>query len=275
MLSVLTGGLLFEHRRRSRAEIDARRYLATMAHMDRRAAMGELATSLAHELNQPLAAILRNAEAAKMQLASGTPPIQELQEIVEDIRKDDKRAGELIRRMRTLLQRRDLDAQTVDLDVLVQETADLLGPEATAKGVHIDIECGAGSHLVNGDRVHLQQVLLNLVLNGIDAMAGVPPERRRLTIRTARLAGEIEVAVSDTGCGISGDALARIFEPFFTTKGEGEGMGMGLSISRSIVEAHDGRILAENNRDRGATVRFFLPVKAVERDTAHAAPIHS
>jgi C4-dicarboxylate-specific signal transduction histidine kinase len=243
--------------------------------MDRRAAMGELATSLAHELNQPLAAILRNAEAAKMQLASGTPPIQELQEIVEDIRKDDKRAGELIRRMRTLLQRRDLDAQTVDLDVLVQETADLLGPEATAKGVHIDIECGAGSHLVNGDRVHLQQVLLNLVLNGIDAMAGVPPERRRLTIRTARLAGEIEVAVSDTGCGISGDALARIFEPFFTTKGEGEGMGMGLSISRSIVEAHDGRILAENNRDRGATVRFFLPVKAVERDTAHAAPIHS
>jgi C4-dicarboxylate-specific signal transduction histidine kinase len=121
--------------------------------------------------------------------------------------------------------------------------------------------------------VHLQQVLLNLVLNGIDAMAGVPPERRRLTIRTARLAGEIEVAVSDTGCGISGDALARIFEPFFTTKGKGEGMGMGLSISRSIVEAHEGRILAENNRDRGATVRFFLPVKA-ERDTAHAAPIH-
>ena len=239
-LAILLCGLLFEHRRRLRAELEARRYLATMAHMDRRASMGELAASIAHELNQPLGAILRNAEAAKMLLASGSPPVQELQEIVEDIRKDDKRAGELIRRMRTLLRRRELEAQPFDLNAVARDTIELVSPEAAHKGVGVELAVSTGPIVVTGDRVHLQQVLLNLMLNGMDAMAAMPAERRRLTVRTATNNGHVEVSVRDTGPGIAADPPSQIFEPFFTTKADG--MGMGLSIARRIVEAHDGRL---------------------------------
>jgi signal transduction histidine kinase len=264
VLSVLSGVLVLEHRRRSRAEIEARRYLATMAHMDRQAAMGELTTSLAHELNQPLAAILRNAEAAKMQLASGSPALHELEEIVEDIRKDDKRAADLIRRMRTLLRRRELEALPVNMSALARETIDLVAPEAASKSVRVDLEVGSGAAVVTGDRVHLQQVLLNLVLNGMDAMTGTPSDRRRLTVRTATANGYVDMSVKDTGRGIPSDSVSRIFEPFFTTKTDG--MGMGLSIARSIIEAHEGRIVAENNVDGGATVRFSLPVRLADKE---------
>lgn len=267
--SILAGGLLMEHRRRRRAELDARRYLATLAHMDRRAAMGELAASLAHELNQPLGAILRNAEAAKMLLASGAPQLQELQEIVEDIRKDDKRAGELIRRMRTLLRRRELEAQPVELNAVARDTIELVAPEAASKGVRVDVEESAGPSVVIGDRVYLQQVLLNLVLNSMDAMAATASDRRRLIVRTVRNNGQVDVSVKDTGPGIEPNALSHIFEPFFTTKPDG--MGMGLSIARRIVDAHHGRIVAENNADGGATVRFSLRVRPQEKDDAHDA----
>jgi C4-dicarboxylate-specific signal transduction histidine kinase len=269
VLSILGGGLLVEHRRRRRAELDARRYLATLAHMDRRAAMGELAASLAHELNQPLGAILRNAEAAKMLLSSGTPQLQELREIVEDIRKDDKRAGELIRRMRTLLGRRELETQLVELKAVARDTIELVAPEAAAKGVRVDVEESIDSTVVVGDRVYLQQVLLNLVLNGMDAMADMPADRRRLIVRTVRNNGHVDVSVKDTGPGIAVAALPYVFEPFFTTKPEG--MGMGLSIARRIVQAHDGRIVAENNGEGGATVRFSVPVGAQKKEDAHDA----
>jgi len=244
-----------------------------MAHMDRRAAMGELTTSLAHELNQPLAAILRNAEAAKMQLTSGLPSLSELDEIVEDIRKDDKRATDLIRRMRTLLRRRELEALPVDVNALARETIDLVAPEAASKGVRVELEAPNGVGLVTGDRVHLQQVLLNLVLNGIDAMTTTPADRRRLTVRTSSANGHVEVSVKDTGRGIPADALSRIFEPFFTTKEDG--MGMGLSIARSIIEAHDGRLVAENNAGAGATVRFSLPVRLADKENTDHAPRRS
>jgi signal transduction histidine kinase len=265
VLGLLAGGLLLEHRRR-RAELDARRYLATMAHLDRRAAMGELAASLAHELHQPLGAILRNAEAAMMLLASGSPaPVQELQEIVEDIRKDDKRAGDLIRRMRTLLRRRELETQLVELNAVARDTIELVAPEAASKGVRVDVEESIDSSMVVGDRVYLQQVLLNLVLNSMDAMADMPAHRRRLLVRTARNNGHVDVSVEDTGRGIAAAALPYVFEPFFTTKPEG--MGMGLSIARRIVQAHDGRIVAGNNAEGGATVRFSLPGESPEKGT--------
>jgi signal transduction histidine kinase len=270
LLSVLTAGLLLEHRRRYRAEMAARQYLATMAHMDRRAAMGELTTSLAHELNQPLAAILRNAEAARLLLRSPVLNRQELIDIVDDIRRDDRRASELIRRMRSMLVRGEMETQPVDLNQVARDTVELVTPEASFKGVQMDLHAAASSGVVTGDRVHLQQVLLNLILNGLDAMTSVATDRRRLLVRTAAAAGYVEVSVTDTGGGIAEGTLARIFEPFFSTKRDG--MGLGLSIARTIVDAHDGRIVAANNASGGATIRFAIPALASSREErSHAA----
>jgi signal transduction histidine kinase len=269
VLGLLARSLWVEQRRRQRAELDASRYLATMAHLDRRAVLGGLVASLAHELNQPLAAILRNAEAARMLLASGQASEQELREIVEDIVKDDRRAGDLIRRMRTLLRRRELEAQPVNLNAVARDTIDLIATEAASKRIGIELRPSHGSSLVTGDRVHLQQVLLNLVLNGMDAMADTPDEQRHLVVRTHSTNGHVSVSVEDAGRGIASDALSHIFDPFFTTKIDG--LGVGLSIARTIVEAHDGRIVAENNPDRGATVRFTLPVRLGPKDDVHDA----
>ena len=257
-LAFLSGNLLFEHRRRRKAEMQLRHHLVTIAHMDRLAAMGQLTASLAHELHQPLGAILRNSEAAKMLLASGRPVNDELKEIVEDILKDDRRAAEIIRRMRTLLRKRELNNEPVDLNDVVRETVDFIVPAAMVKGVRLETDLKASPSIVTGDRVHLQQVLLNLVLNGLDAMIDTPTAERRLNVATSTIKGQIAVAVRDKGAGIAPGAIGEMFEPFVTTKTEG--MGMGLSIARSIIEAHRGKIHAENNPDKGATVRFTIPI---------------
>ena len=256
-LALLSVNLMLEHRRRQQAEMEVRHHVATMAHMDRLAAMGRLTASLAHELNQPLGAILRNSEAAKLLLASGRPVNDELKEIVEDIRKDDQRAAEIIRRMRTLLRKREVINEAVDLNDVVRETVDFVVPAAIIKSVRLETDLKASPAIVTGDRVHLQQVLLNLVLNGLDAMIDTPETERRLHVATSTRNGEIAVAVRDKGAGIGPSAMAHIFEPFVTTKIEG--MGMGLSIAKSIIEAHRGKIHAENNPDKGATVRFTIP----------------
>ena len=256
-LALLSVNLMLEHRRRQQAEMEVRHHVATMAHMDRLAAMGRLTASLAHELNQPLGAILRNSEAAKLLLASGRPVNDELKEIVEDIRKDDQRAAEIIRRMRTLLRKREVINEAVDLNDVVRETVDFVVPAAIIKSVRLETDLKASPAIVTGDRVHLQQVLLNLVLNGLDAMIDTPETERRLHVATSTRNGEIAVAVRDKGGGIGPSAMAHIFEPFVTTKIEG--MGMGLSIAKSIIEAHRGKIHAENNPDKGATVRFTIP----------------
>ena len=256
-LAFLSVNLKLEHRRRQQAEMEVRHHVATMAHMDRLAAMGRLTASLAHELHQPLGAILRNSEAAKLLLASGRPVNDELKEIVEDIRKDDQRAAEIIRRMRTLLRKREVINEAVDLNDVVRETVDFVVPAAIIKSVRLETDLKASPAIVTGDRVHLQQVLLNLVLNGLDAMIDTPETERRLHVATSTRNGEIAVAVRDKGGGIGPSAMAHIFEPFVTTKIEG--MGMGLSIAKSIIEAHRGKIHAENNPDKGATVRFTIP----------------
>ena len=262
--SLLIAGLIFERRRRRRAESDARRNLSAMAHLDRRAAMGELATSLAHELNQPLNAILQNAGVAQMLLASNPPPpaLGEITEIISDIRKDDLRASEVIRRMRGLLQKHEFDARPVDLNEVAQDTLAIVQPDARSR--QIDVELELSDHLapILGDRVHLQQVLLNLLMNAMDAVAGQPPGRRRVLVSTTQVDGDVRLAVSDTGVGIPVDGLAQIFEPFYTTKSAGSGMGMGLAIARSIVEAHAGRLVAESNPGGGTTVWFSVPVSA-------------
>jgi signal transduction histidine kinase len=260
--TLLIVGLLFEHRRRRRAEIDSRRHLAAIAHMDRRAAMGELATSLAHELNQPLNAILQNAGVAQMLLAANPvpPALGEMTDIISDIRKDDIRASEVIRRMRGLLRKQELESQPVNLNDVAEETIAIVRPDAVARGIQLEMQLEDDLRLILGDRVHLQQVLLNLVMNALDAVAAMPPERRRVRVSTSQRDGEVRLAVSDTGTGIPADRLSEIFEPFFTTKVEGTGMGMGLSIARNIVEAHTGHIGAENNAGGGATAWFSVPM---------------
>jgi signal transduction histidine kinase len=257
--ALLIGGLLFERRRRRRAELDSRQHLVMMSHMDRRAAMGQLATSLAHELNQPLNAILQNAGVLELLLASktGAPPLDEIREIVGDIRKDDMRASEVIRRMRGLLQKRELQAQPVDVNELSEDTIALVRPDATSRAIHIEMELTEGLPPIRGDRVHLQQVLLNLLLNAMESVARMPSDRRSLVVRTSQNNGTVTLAVQDAGVGIPPDRINDVFEPFYTTKGEG--MGMGLAIARSIVEAHEGRMAAENNANGGATVWFSVP----------------
>jgi signal transduction histidine kinase len=257
--ALLIGGLLVEYRRRQRAQLEARRYLAGMAHLDRRAAMGELTASLAHELNQPLTAILRNAEAARMLLARPDPPLDELRDIVDDIRSDDRRAGDIIRRLRTLLRQHELSPEPVDVNAVAQETVAFVVPDAASKDVRLDVDFSSVPGIVTGDRVHLQQVVLNLLLNGVDAVARVAHGRRRVLVRTACNDGHVDISVADTGPGFAPDVLPRAFEPFFSTKEDG--MGMGLSIARSIVDAHGGRIMATNNDHGGATVRFVLPLR--------------
>jgi signal transduction histidine kinase len=233
-----------------------------MAHLDRRAAMGELATSLAHELNQPLNAILQNAGAAQMLLTANTvpPALGEMADIVSDIRKDDIRASEVIRRMRGLLQKHELESHPVHLNEVAQETVAIVRPDASSRQVQIEMDLADGVRPIMGDRVHLQQVLLNLLMNAIDAVATMPTERRRVRLWSTQADGEVRLAVTDSGIGIPADRISAIFEPFYTTKSVGSGMGMGLAIARRIVDAHAGRIAAENNSDGGSTVWFTVPI---------------
>jgi signal transduction histidine kinase len=222
--------------------------------------MGQLASALAHEINQPLGAILRNAEAAELFMQSPSPNLDEIRAILADIREDDQRAGRVIERMRGLLRRHNLETRALEVRELVHDAANLVRVDALARQVKLHVDVPADLPLVRGDRVHLQQVLLNLILNGMDALNGASPENRRVTV-TARLDGTqtVEIDVSDSGRGIPADRLAHIFDPFFTTKPNG--MGMGLPISRTIIEAHHGRLWAENNHGSGAAFRFTLPVE--------------
>ena len=230
-----------------------------IAHAGRVSMMGQLASGLAHEINQPLASILRNAEAAELFLKHSSPDLDEIRAILSDIRSDDERAGQVIDRMRGLLKRRTLDTGPLDVGVLVDDVAALVRIDAATRQVKLDVDVPASLPHARGDRVQIQQVLLNLILNGMDALDGTRLEDRRVNV-TARLDGArlIEIAVGDAGHGIPADQLARIFDPFFTTKPNG--MGIGLAVSRTIVEAHSGRLWAENRNGGGAAFRFTLPI---------------
>lgn len=264
--ALLIAGLAVESYRRHRAEIQSRRHLVAMSHLDRRAALGELTAALAHELHQPLAAILRNADAAALQLASGKLPEDELRDIIEDIRRDDKRAAAIIRRLRAFLERHELETAPVDLHDVVAETVAIAAHDAAARGVNVSLNLAARRRTVLGDKVHLQQVLLNLLLNGIDAAAAMRADRRRLTVQSVSDEDGVEVRVIDAGPGLPPEVASHMFDPFFSTKqhGSGHGLGLGLSVARSIAEAHGGSVLARNNDDQGATVWFRLPLPPME-----------
>jgi C4-dicarboxylate-specific signal transduction histidine kinase len=231
--------------------------MAELAHVNRFSTAGELTASIAHEINQPLGSILTNAETADAILRSPTPDIAELKDIVKDILQDDRRASEVIRRMRSLLKKAPFEPKNIDLNDVARETVEFLSTLAIARKVELTSLIKPNALPILGDRIQLQQVILNLVVNGIDAMKDTPAENRIISIRTLRVDNFAELSVSDLGPGIPEDKLKEIFEPFFTSKADG--MGMGLSIARTIVEAHDGQISAKNRDHGGASFRIKLP----------------
>jgi C4-dicarboxylate-specific signal transduction histidine kinase len=230
-----------------------------LAHASRVAVLGELTASIAHEINQPLGAILSNAEAAELLLESESPPLDEVRRILADIRNDDVRASDIIRHIRLLTRKGAMRGESLDANEIAAEVVRLMQTEAHSRNVSLLTEFIAAPARIFGDRVHLQQVLINLILNGMEAMTDTPEAERSLFVRTATNGQRrVEISVTDAGRGIPPDKLPRIFDSFFTTKENG--MGLGLAIARSIIDAHQGRIFAENNSDRGATFRFNFPI---------------
>ena len=205
-----------------------------------------------------LASILTNAETAQAILKSPSPDIAELNDIVDDILQDDRRASEVIRRMRSLLKKAPFELKNLDLNDVVRETVEFLSTLAVGRKVELISVITPDALPILGDRIQLQQVILNLVVNGIDAMKDTPSENRIISIRTSRVEEFAELSVSDRGPGIPEDKLKEVFEPFFTSKAEG--MGMGLSIARTIIEAHQGQISAKNRDHGGASFRIRLPL---------------
>ncbi len=253
----LIGWLVIERRRRLAAERTTDQQRAEYAHASRLALAGEMTASIAHEINQPLGAILSNAETAELLLDSGADRRDELRRIVADIRRDDLRASEVIRRLRALLARQEVQHEPIDLNDAVRDMELLLRAEVQRRGMVLDLRPARGAQTVLGDRVQIQQVLINLVLNAMDAMAGLGEPRHTVEVAVQGQAGGSRVTVRDRGLGIPAADLPKVFESFFSTKRKG--MGLGLSIARTLVQAHGGRIRAENGADGGTVFQIDFP----------------
>jgi signal transduction histidine kinase len=253
--------LYLEQRRRRVAEQELRRRLSEVIHLNRAATASGLSASVSHELNQPLGAIQSSAEAALLYLKTDPPDLERVAQILGNIGQDTLRAAEIIRRFRALFQRTDaLELQEFDLNDVVRDTLRILDSEALKRGVTLSVLHAEGALPVRADQIHLQQVVLNLVMNGMDAMQNCSPGNGKLSIKTA-VVGEsaIEVSVTDSGAGIPTDKLNEIFDAFYTTKRQGT--GLGLSIARTIIETYGGNISAENGSGGGAVFRFTLPLR--------------
>ena len=255
--------LLHDRRRRRRAEIDAHQRMAELAELNRRSTVGELSASFAHQLTQPLSAISHNAEAAALMLRAQSPDLSELRDIVPAITRDQRCATEVLKRLRNLLGKTPSEIEQIDLNEAVREVFEFLSATTAARHINLRTSLAAQALHVSGDRIQLQQAILNLVINGIDSIAGSENGERKIIGRTALVDdASAEVTIEDSGPGIPPDKAERIFEPFFTTKAGG--MGMGLSIARTIVESHRGRIWAENRSGGGAIFRFNVPLATRE-----------
>jgi PAS domain S-box-containing protein len=241
------------------AELEAQRRQSEIAHLSRVTVLGELSGSLAHEINQPLTAILSNAQTVQYLLEEEGASSAEVREILADIVQEGKHAAEVIQRLRLLLKKGEVRPEALELPVLVDDVVRLIRADLSHQGVAFSAELPAGLPRVRGDSVQIQQVLLNLLTNACDSMAETDPNDRRLVLTAAVVeSGRVCVSVSDRGPGIAPPDLERVFEPFVTTKSSG--LGLGLSVCRTIVTAHEGRLWAVNNGDRGATFHFTLPV---------------
>ncbi len=250
--------LLHERRRRSDAESDARSRLTELAHVGRQATAGEMSSSIAHELNQPLGAILTNAETAELILNSPSPDLVEVKEILADIRRDDQRASQVILRMRSFLKRTPFELKYIDLNDVMREAFGFLAAQASNGNVALYFQASPEALPVRGDAVQLQQVILNLVVNSMEAMSSIPYGRAVIGRAGLNDGSSATITISDSGPGIPSEKLIEVFDPFFTTKGQG--LGIGLSIARTIVQAHKGRIWAENHPDGGAVFYLSLPL---------------
>ncbi len=260
MQSVLIAMLLVQRARRQRAEDQARARREELAHALRVATIGELSASLAHEITQPLTAIATNANTARRLLPTSGAEGGELHEVLVDIADDAKRAGSIVRRVRALVRKQPGEHQPVDINTTVTEVTAILRQDIAHADVSLQLRLAEELPPVIGDAVQLQQVVLNLLVNACQAMAGVVDGPRMLRIETAESTakpGSIELTVADTGPGVAEPELERMFEPFVSSKADG--LGMGLSINRSIVVAHGGHIMATRNPDRGLTLHVTLP----------------
>jgi signal transduction histidine kinase len=258
--AAIIAALFIERNRRQLAEADLRSRLMQVIHLNRSATTGALSASVAHELNQPLAAILSYAEAAQIYLKADPPNIERAQEVLANLCQDDHRAAAIINHVRQLLRKGDDAAwQEFDFNDVVREALEILRPEAIKRDLRISVSHVRAPLLVRADPIHLQQVILNLAMNGMDAMQDCPPDGRNMSIQTALNGGSIlEVSVADTGPGVAPDKLHAIFETFYTTKQAGT--GLGLSICRTIIETYGGKIWAENRSPNGSVFRFTLPL---------------
>lgn len=270
--SALILALLLERRRRRRAELRAHRHLRELARLNRSGAVSALSAALAHEINQPLGSILSNAETAELLLEAPEPPREELRELLAAIREDDHRAAAVLGRLRAWIAKAPSEPERLSVNRLAQEVAHMLRTELRLREAELELQFGDALPQVRADGVQVQQVMLNLLINALDAMQQLPPDQRRVTLRTQRsAAGGVEVCVADEGPGLAGMPSERLFEPFFSTKPQG--LGVGLSISRSIVEHHGGKLRAEAPvPGRGAVFRFTLPAAPETSHDSHAAP---
>jgi signal transduction histidine kinase len=245
---------------RKRAAIERLRLRDEIARVSQAAALGELAASIAHELNQPIAAILSNAEAVQSLVGDGTPDLAEVRTAIGEIIQDDTRAAETIRRLRSLFGRGPLERAPVDLSKVLKQTGEIVLHEAMVRDVSLLVKVARTLPRLLADRVQLQQAILNLVLNAFDAVSKIQSGPRRVMMTVRRRSNFIVIQVSDSGPGIDSEVLPRIFHPFFSTKPTG--LGVGLAISRSVVEAHGGRLTATSGTSGGATFTIELPVSS-------------
>jgi C4-dicarboxylate-specific signal transduction histidine kinase len=257
-------GTVVDFHDRRQAQEELRNTQAELAHVNRVMTMGELTASIAHEVNQPLAAIIASGDSCTAWLASEPPNLDKARAAASRMIQAATQASGIVQRVRALFKKIPSVATSVDMNELIEETISFVHHEAQRKNVSLRADLGAGLPTVDGDRVQLEQVILNLMMNGIESMAGVDRQPKQILIRsTLPNPGELLVSVADTGPGIDAEHANRLFAPFFTTKPQG--IGMGLPICRSIIEAHGGRLWAENNVSGGAVFQFILPTKAINQ----------